>query len=148
MIHSVLQDKLLLRCKLLKGLFFYSNSTVGSVVLLKQLSNTLRVNIPPCATVGVTELGARVKNNRRPTKHVSHSPSLLLVETRIERRHAVLDDEGAQPNRQEPHVLDRLIAHQPPQQQLEYDGQRALEVLLVQLKKQQRISCDSSSTAE
>lgn len=67
-------------------------------------------------------------------KQVPHSPSLLLVETRLKRRHAVLDDEGAKPDRQEPHVLDRLVAHQPPQQQLEYDGQGALQVRLVQLK--------------
>lgn len=63
-----------------------------------------------------------------------NSPGLLLLEARLERRDAVLDDEGAQEDRQEPHVLDRLVAHQPSEQEPEQDGERRLKVSLLKLK--------------
>lgn len=63
-----------------------------------------------------------------------NSPGFLLLQARLKRRHAILDDEGAQEDRQEPNVLDRLVAHQPSEQEPEDDGKRRLQVSLLELK--------------
>lgn len=109
------------------GCAWYNKKANVLILFSKLIKSALRTNQPTvrfahtvCAQTNAWEQSVQHPKDGR------NVPGFLVAEARLEGRHAVLDDEGAEEDGQEPHVLNRLVAHQSSEQEPEDDGKRRL----------------------